>query len=47
MGLCFDYNIPCSNELKDYVDGLNSKFYNYNVAIEFLKRYPYEYIRTN
>ena len=31
----------------DCIDDLNLKFYNYNVTIEFLKRYPYDYIRTN
>lgn len=30
-----------------YLDYLNSMFYTYNVAIEFLKRYHYDYIRTN
>lgn len=30
-----------------YIDYLNPVFYTYNVAVEFLKRYHYDYIRTN
>ena len=31
----------------NHIDYLNFMFYNYNVVVEFLKRYFYDYIRTN